>query len=98
MTKINQIVAQLVAVAAALPFIVQFTQAQPAAAAKDGPKDFYFPSTGVSVEKQAILLGIDDYLLPLRENVGQYVSTPKYRKEAIVRPSRDNPAAPDQVA
>src|SRR4051812_7355232 len=32
--------------------------------------DFFFPSTGVSVDNQAVLLAIDDYLLPLRENVG----------------------------
>lgn len=59
---------------------------------------FHFPSTGVTVEREAVLLAIDDYLLPLRENLGPYLSTPKYRKEAVVRPSRDNPRAPDQVA
>ncbi len=64
-------------------------------AAADG---FYFPATGVTVEREALLLGIDDYLLPLRENVGTYLSTPKYRQEAVMRPSRDNPLAPDQVA
>ena len=63
-----------------------------------GDKDFYFPSTGVTVQKQAVLLAIDDYLLPLRENVGTYLSTPKYRKEPVVSPERDNPLAPDQVA
>ena len=51
-----------------------------------GDKDFYFPSTGVTVQKQAVLLAIDDYLLPLRENVGTYLSTPKYRKEPVVSP------------
>ena len=64
-------------------------------AAADG---FYFPATGVTVEREALLLGIDDYLLPLRENVGTYLSTPKYRQEAVMRPNRDNPLAPDQVA
>ncbi len=65
------------------------------AASADG---FYFPSTGVTVQKQALLLAIDDYLLPLRENVGSYLSTPKYRKEPVVRPSKEDPQAPDQVA
>jgi hypothetical protein len=33
-------------------------------------KDFYFPSTGVGVDGQAMLLGIDEYLLPLRDGLG----------------------------
>jgi hypothetical protein len=61
-------------------------------------EDFYFPSTGVRVEQEALLLAIDDYLLPLRENVGSYLSTPKCRLEPVVAPSKDDPQAPDQVA
>lgn len=66
--------------------------------AKPDPEAFHFPSTGVTVKKQAMLLGIDDYLLPIRENVGTYLSTPTYRKEPVVSPSKDDPQAPDQVA
>ncbi len=68
------------------------------AASVAGAREFYFPSTGVTVENQALLLAIDDYLLPLRENVGQYLSTPKFLKEAVLRPDKDNPLAPDQAA
>jgi len=59
---------------------------------------FHFPTTGVTVKKQAMLLGIDDYLLPIRENVGTYLSTPTYRKEPVVAPSKDDPKAPDSAA
>lgn len=34
-----------------------------------GKRDFYFPSTGVRAEGRALLLAIDDQLLPLRDNV-----------------------------
>ena len=59
---------------------------------------FYFPTTGVTVKKQVMLLGIDDYMLPIKENLGTYMSTPTYRKDPVVSPSKDYPAAPDQVA
>lgn len=59
---------------------------------------FYFPTTGVTVKKQVMLLGIDDYMLPIKENLGTYMSTPTYRKDPVVSPSKDDPAAPDQVA
>ena len=61
-------------------------------------ENFYFPSTGVRVEQEALLLAIDDYLLPLRENVGSYLSTPECRLEPVLEPSKDDPEAPDQVA
>lgn len=61
-------------------------------------KDFYFPSTGVGVDGQAILLGIDEYLLPLRDRLGTYLSTPRYRDEPVLRPRLDDPQVPDQVA
>lgn len=67
-------------------------------AAQSDSDAFYFPSTGVSVKKQAILLGIDDYLLPIREDVGTYLSTPTYRQEPVVSPSKEDPQAPDSVA
>src|SRR5262249_48292401 len=59
---------------------------------------FFFPTTGVAVEKQALLLAIDDYLLPLRENVSYSLTKPNVHKEPVLRPSRDNPASPDSVA
>ncbi len=62
------------------------------------PRDFYFPSTGVHVEGQALLLAIDDQLLPLRENMVEYLSKPAVRAEPVLSPSKDDPLAPDQVA
>lgn len=65
----------------------------------ESPSDaFYFPTTGVTVQRQAMLLGIDDYLLPMKENMVTHMSTPTYRKDPVVSPSKDDPAAPDQVA
>jgi hypothetical protein len=61
-------------------------------------KDFYFPSTGVGVDGQAMLLGIDEYLLPLRDGLGTYLSTPNYRDEPVLRPRLDDLQVPDQVA
>jgi hypothetical protein len=61
-------------------------------------RSFYFPTTGVAVDKQALLLAIDEYLLPLRENVSYYLSKPNVHKEPVLRPTRDNPRAPDSVA
>ncbi|MBL4574880.1 MAG: hypothetical protein JKY51_02120 [Opitutaceae bacterium] len=61
-------------------------------------KDFYFPSTGVSVEKKAVLLSIDNYLLPLRDNLCSYLSTPECRQEPVLSPSQSDRMAPDQLA
>jgi len=61
-------------------------------------RGFFFPTTGVAVEKQALLLAIDEYLLPLRENVSIYLTKPNVLKEPVLRPSRENPKAPDSVA
>jgi len=81
--------------AAALLTPARLQSAEPSGNVATG---FYFPSTGATVEKQALLLSIDDYLLPIRENVGIYLSTPKTRKEPVLVPSKENSAAPDQVA
>ena len=81
--------------AAALLTPARLKSAEPSGNVATG---FYFPSTGATVEKQALLLSIDDYLLPIRENVGIYLSTPKTRKEPVLVPSKENSAAPDQVA
>ena len=69
-----------------------------AAAAEAGRSDFYFPSTGVRVEGQALLLAIDDQLLPLRENMVEHLSKPAVRAAPVLAPSKDDPLAPDQVA
>ncbi|HRE83233.1 MAG TPA: hypothetical protein PLN52_19470, partial [Opitutaceae bacterium] len=61
-------------------------------------RSFYFPSTGVTAEGHALLLAIDDQLLPLRENVVEHLSKPTVRKEPVLSPSHDDPLAPDQVA
>ncbi|HRE08178.1 MAG TPA: hypothetical protein PKX00_21350, partial [Opitutaceae bacterium] len=61
-------------------------------------RDFYFPSTGVRVEGQALLLAIDDHLLPLRDQVVEHLSKPAVRREPVLAPSKDDPLAPDQVA
>jgi hypothetical protein len=67
-------------------------------AADTASRDFYFPSTGVRVEGQALLLAIDDHLLPLRDQVVEHLSKPAVRREPVLAPSKDDPLAPDQVA
>ena len=56
-----------------------------------GAREFYFPSTGVRIEGQALLLAIDDLLLPLRENVVEHRSKPTVRPEPVLVPSKDDP-------
>jgi len=63
-----------------------------------GARDFHFPSTGVRTEGRALLLAIDDQLLPLRDQVVEYISKPTQRREPVLSPSPDDPLAPDQVA
>ena len=58
----------------------------------------FFPATGVTVEKEAVMLAIDDVSLPLKENVCYYISKPEVRKEPVLAPNHDNPNSPDQVA
>jgi hypothetical protein len=82
------------AVLVALPLVAQ----TPPAARTTGSRSFYFPTTGVSVQGQALLLAVDEYLLPLRENVSYYFAKPAVRREPVLVPSRDDPNAPDQVA
>lgn len=60
-------------------------------------REFRFPTTGVSVNGRALLLAIDDYLLPQRENVCLYLTKPRCRAEPVVTPEFDDPLAPDQV-
>lgn len=90
-----------VASAALLLALPSMAQTKSGARARDdgfNPDEFYFPTTGVSVRGQALLLAIDSYLLPLRENVNLYMSKPKAREEPVLGPSKDDPLAPDQVA
>jgi hypothetical protein len=61
-------------------------------------RSFAFPTTGVEADGQALLLAIDDHLLPVRENVSIYLSKPAVRKEPVLTPSKDDPKAPDQLA
>ena len=56
---------------------------------------FEFPATGVAARGNAVLLAIDDMLLPLRHGVCDYLSKPTVRREPVLTPSRDNKAAPD---
>ncbi|MBL9215190.1 MAG: hypothetical protein JNG83_06920 [Opitutaceae bacterium] len=67
-------------------------------AAPPGEDSFHFPSTGVAVGREAVLLSIDEYLLPLRENVSYYLTRPTSRPEPVLRPSAEDPRAPDQAA
>lgn len=60
--------------------------------------EFFFPASGIRVSGQAIFLAIDDQSLPLRENLVEHLSKPAVRREPVVSPDKDNPAAPDQVA
>ena len=55
------------------------------------------PALVVQSDEPAILLGIDDHLLPLKRNLCLYLSKPKVRKEPVLTPSRDNPKAPDFI-
>jgi hypothetical protein len=75
-----------------------FASAPFGVAADTASRDFYFPSTGVRVEGQALLLAIDDHLLPLRDQVVEHLSKPAVRREPVLAPSKDDPLAPDQVA
>jgi len=96
--KSHSLIASLSALLLALPLAAQ-QKARPVVLDVSVQADeFYFPTTGVTVRGQALLLGIDNYLLPLRENVSLYLSKPKARKEPVLAPSKDDPLAPDQVA
>jgi hypothetical protein len=67
-------------------------------AAADSPTEFSFPTTGVRVDGQSVLLAIDDRSLPLKHNLCLYLTRPTVRKEPVLAPSRENPLAPDYLA
>jgi len=56
---------------------------------------FEFPTTGASADGNALLLAIDDLLLPLRYNLCYYLTRPEIHPEPVLTPSRENPTAPD---
>lgn len=59
---------------------------------------FCFPTMGVEVERHAILLAIDDYLLPLKRNLCHYLTKPAVRAEPVLLPSHNQPDAPDYLS
>ncbi|MBI3944181.1 MAG: hypothetical protein HY326_14280, partial [Chloroflexi bacterium] len=60
-------------------------------------KEFTFPTTGIAVQDQALLLAIDEFLLPLKKNLCYYLTKPHIRPEPVLLPTRD-PQAPDYLA
>jgi len=82
-------------ICAVLALAVGATLADEKTASSSG---FHFPASGIQVDKQAVLLAIDDVSLPLKRNVCYYLSKPTVRKEPVLTPSRDNPQAPDHIA
>ena len=69
-----------------LSLSVPVAQAESAPTNQRNACNFDIPSTDVTVEGRAILLGIDDYLLTGREYIGTYLSTPAYCKEPALKP------------
>jgi hypothetical protein len=63
-----------------------------------GETRFEFPTTGVTATGGALLLAIDDVMLPLRDSLCYYLSRPSIRREPVIEPSRTNKAAPDYLA
>ena len=65
---------------------------------RSAASEFHFPSTGITVDRKAVLLAIDDVSLPLKRNLCYYLSTPRVRAEPVLRPDREDPRAPDYLA
>ena len=76
----------LTAATIVLSLSVPVAQAESAPTNQRNACNFDIPSTDVTVEGRAILLGIDDYLLTGREYIGTYLSTPAYCKEPALKP------------
>ena len=62
------------------------------------PDTFRFSALPHGVEGQALLLAIDDHLLPIQRNLSLYYSKPQVRREPVLTPSRDDPSKPDYIA
>lgn len=60
--------------------------------------DIFFPSIDLHAGSQAMILAVDDFLLPLRRNLCFYLTKPDVRPEPVLTPSSDNARAPDEVA
>lgn len=56
-----------------------------------------FPTLGSQAEGEAVLLAIDDHSLAIKRNLCFYISKLNVRKEPVLKPSRDNPSAPDHL-
>jgi hypothetical protein len=65
---------------------------------RQAEQEFRFPTTGVKVKSEAVLLAIDDFSLPLKRNLCLYLTKPSVRTAPVLRPSRDNADAPDFLA
>src|SRR5688572_12759639 len=63
-----------------------------------GETRFEFPTTGVNATGGALLLAIDDVLLPLRDSLCYYLSRPSIRRQPVIEPSLTNKTAPDHLA
>jgi hypothetical protein len=61
------------------------------------PSLFRLPATGGPPSREALLLAIDEYSIPFRENVTLYLTQPDVRREPVLRPS-NSPQAPDNKA
>ena len=59
---------------------------------------FYFPGLTAPVKEEALLLAIDDHLLPIKRNLSLYYSKPKVRLKPVLTPSRDDPNKPDYIS
>ncbi len=59
------------------------------------PGGFRFAAVPHEVEGDALLLAIDDHLLPIQRN---YYSKPQVRQEPVLTPSRQDPSKPDYIA
>src|SRR5438477_9917863 len=79
-----------------IPFL--FLGSMKCSAPRPKTTGFYFPSADSRARSQALLLAIDDDLLPVKSNLCYYLSKPQVRKEPVLTPSVDNPKAPDHIA
>jgi len=97
--KVPAAIVSFAAILLPLPSSLAETEAGPPVLRREAASgDFHLPSTGVSSRGNVLLLGIDNVLLPIRENVSLYLAKPTLRAEPVLAPSRDDPKAPDQAA
>ena len=65
---------------------------------KRGVDEFGFQMVPGAVREKALLLAIDDYLMPMKWNLSLYYSKPKVRLKPVLIPSRDDAGKPDYIA